>query len=138
MYAKHDKEGGISQTQSTGKQILVILKANRDRVLAVCFVIYLIALVRVGSAGGWSLEHGFEWPSPGYQLFPIPINWHDFGFGSATVMVPMGIADIVLYVVFVGNLFWLIWGAFAITYIFYPAIIIRIKNRILRMLNRSP
>lgn len=124
--------------QSLGRRVLSVLRGNLGRILAVCFVIYLIALVRVGSAGAWVSDHGFEWTSPAYQLFPIPINWYDFGAIVAQVLVPMSIPDIILYVVFVGNYIWLFWGILAVAYIIHPPTIIRIKNRILEVLNRSP
>jgi hypothetical protein len=124
--------------QSIGRRILSVLRGNRGRILTVCFVIYLIALVRVGSAGAWISYRGFEWTSPAYQLFPIPINWYDFGAIVAQVFVPMSFPDIILYVVFVGNYIWLVWGILSITYIIHRPIIIRIKNRIPEVLNRSP
>ncbi len=129
---------GTHEGQSIGRRVLSVLRGNLGRILAVCFVIYLIALVRVGHAAMWSLEHGFEWTSPAYQLFPIPINLYDFGFIVIQVHVPMSIPDIVLYVIFVANYIWIVWGILAIAYIIHPPTIIRMKNRILEVLNRSP
>ena len=120
------------------EQILSVLKTNKVRILVICFLIYLIALVRVASHGGWSLESGFQWSTPGYQLFPIPINWYDFGYVITQIVVPMGIADIIIYVIFVGPYFWIVWMALAISYIIHPPTVIKLKNRILGVLNRSP
>jgi hypothetical protein len=125
---KRDNREDQSQYKSFGKHVLLILKTNRGRILVPFFLIYLYNLVRVGSAGGWSFEHGFEWPTPGFQLFPIPINWYEFGFGFPQVVVPMGIADIILYVVFVANGIWLIWAVLSIAYFFLPSVF-WIRNR---------
>ena len=137
MSVKLDSRNEHSRTQSFGNRVLFRLKTNRGRVLIIFFLIYLYNLVRVGSAGGWSFEHGFQWSSPGYQLFPIPINWYEFGFGFIQVFVPMNIADIILYAIFVANGIWLIWGVLAITYLFIP-VFVRIRNRIFGLPNRSP
>lgn len=137
MSTKRDNGEDQSQNENLAKHILLILRQNRGRVLIIFFLIYLYNLVRVGSAGGWSFEHGFQWSSPGYQLFPIPINWYEFGFVFIQVFVPMNIADIILYAIFVANGVWLIWGVLAITYLFIP-VFVRIRNRIFSLPNRSP
>ncbi|MDF1539914.1 MAG: hypothetical protein P1Q69_13540 [Candidatus Thorarchaeota archaeon] len=138
MYTTDEKKKDTTQTQSTSNQLLPVLKTNLGRILAVIFLVYLYAIVRVGSPGSWSLEHGFEWSSPGYQLFPVPINWGEMGIGGPAVFVPMEIADIILYVLFVGNYIWLIWGILAVVYILHPPTIVRIKNKIFEVLDRSP
>jgi hypothetical protein len=137
---KRDNREDQSQNENFYKRVLFILRTNRGRVLVPFFLIYLYNLVRVGSAGGWSFEHGFEWPTPGFQLFPIPMNpidWAEFGIGFLQVVVPMEIPDIILYVVFVANGIWLIWAVFSMVYFFLPSIIM-IRNRILGFLGRSP
>jgi hypothetical protein len=125
-----------SQNESLVKRVLHVLKTNRGRVLVPFFLIYLYNLVRVGSVGGGSFEHGFEWPTSGLQLFPFPINWSEKGFGVLPVVVPMEIADIILYVVFVANGIWLIWAVLSIAYFFLPSIF-WIRNRILWFPNRK-
>ncbi|MHA2286775.1 MAG: hypothetical protein ACXABZ_12995 [Candidatus Thorarchaeota archaeon] len=125
MSVKRDNREDQSQSENVVTRVLFILKTNRGRVLVPFFLIYLYNLVRVGSAGGWSFERGFEWPTPGFQLFPIPMNpidWAEFGIGFPQVVVPMGIADIILYVVFVANGIWLIWTVLSIAYFFLPSI----------------
>lgn len=129
---------GAHEEESLGRRVLSVLQGNLGRILAVCFVIYLIALVRVGSAGALISNRGFEWRTPAYQLFPIPINWYDFGYGVIQVLVPMSIPDIILYVVFAANYIWIVWGILAIAYIIHPPTIIRVKNRLLEVLDRSP
>jgi hypothetical protein len=122
---KRDNGEDQSQNENFVKHVLFILKTNLGRVLVPIFLIYLYNLVRVGSSGGVSFENGFEWPTPGYQLFPIPMNpidWAEFDIGFFQVYTPMGIADIILYVVFVANGIWLIWTVLSIAYFFLPSI----------------
>jgi hypothetical protein len=138
MDEKHKKRDSTPQEQGFGNHLLSILRKHQGRLLAICFLVYLIALVRVGNSGGWNFERGFEWSIPGYQLFPIPINWYDFGFGFAQVVVPMPITDIIIYTIFVGFYFWVFWGVLAIAYLFHPSIFTKAKSGVLEVLNRSP
>ncbi|MHA1959156.1 MAG: hypothetical protein ACW99U_02945 [Candidatus Thorarchaeota archaeon] len=93
------------------------IKSNRSRILVLLFLVYLYRLVEVGSAV-WDSAHGPYWPSPGYQLFPIPLKPRG---PVIWVVAPLSLVDSFLYIVFVGHGVWIAWTILSLAYILVPA-----------------
>ena len=97
------------------------MEFDRKRIGVIILMIYLAVLVYVANEGlTGDIFTGFYWRSGGWSLFPIPFNPSWFGWGTATVFVPLTILELLVYLVFVGHGIWILWEILGIVYIIYP------------------
>lgn len=98
------------------------MEFNRRRIGVIILMIYLAVMVIVANEGRLigDVFTGLYWRSGGWSLFPIPFDPSWFGLGTATVLVPLTIPELLVYLVFVGHYIWIFWEVLALLYIIYP------------------
>ena len=74
------------------------MEFDRRRIGVIILMIYLAVMVIVANEGLiGDIFTGFYWRSSGWSLFPIPFNPSWFGLGTATVLVPLTIPEILVF-----------------------------------------
>ncbi|MGY5852199.1 MAG: hypothetical protein RTU92_01375 [Candidatus Thorarchaeota archaeon] len=88
-----------------------------SRILVMVLIVYLTALmIFARSYIIGDLFNGFGWPYPGFTLFPVPI----VGGSAMPVVEPLSPLDFLVYIVFIGHEFWVLWVFLGLLYIFKP------------------
>lgn len=92
------------------------------RITVLLLILYSFAMVNVGRYIVWGPVLGLTWTSSGYSLFPIPFNLLSLGYVVTPVFYHLNALDMFIYVVFIGQWFWVAWMSLGILYIMMPLV----------------
>lgn len=80
-----------------------------SRVAVLLLIPYLFAMVNVGRYISGDIWNGLFWTSSGYAMFPIPFDLTSLGYGTTPTHYDLNFFDIFIYVIFIGQWFWIFW-----------------------------